>query len=78
MVIYKFVIFILDIDECQIINGGCEHFCNNTAGGRTCSCNEGYGLRSDGFSCGVMCYTCENARSNEECMTQTICNSNEV
>ena len=40
-----------DIDECVVANGGCDHTCVNTDGGRTCSCDPGYSLGSDEESC---------------------------
>ena len=40
-----------DINECEVSNGGCDHICTNTAGSFQCSCNQGYGLGSDGSSC---------------------------
>ena len=42
---------ILDIDECLTNNGGCRHNCQNSEGSFTCSCNYGYQLNSDGYSC---------------------------
>uniref|UniRef100_H2Y970 VWFA domain-containing protein n=1 Tax=Ciona savignyi TaxID=51511 RepID=H2Y970_CIOSA len=62
-----------DIDECANNNGACEVFCNNTAGSYECSCPEGQGLRNDGRSCGTLCYTCNRATSNEQCMEATVC-----
>ena len=35
---------IVDINECNVNNGGCEHSCTNTVGSYTCSCNTGYQL----------------------------------
>ena len=32
----------LDIDECDSGNGGCEQNCQNNIGSYTCSCNTGY------------------------------------
>ena len=43
--------FVLDIDECQINNGGCEQVCTNTAGSFECSCPTGYVLAADGANC---------------------------
>ena len=45
-------LFDIDIDECLVGNGGCEHNCHNTVGGVECSCDEGYVLALDGRSCG--------------------------
>ena len=42
---------ILDIDECKISNGGCEHICSNNNGSFYCSCNAGFTLDKDHLSC---------------------------
>ena len=34
----------IDIDECNLDNGGCEHLCLNTIGSYDCSCFIGYTL----------------------------------
>ena len=34
----------LDINECDVLNGGCSHFCTNTNGHYYCSCPMGYEL----------------------------------
>lgn len=42
----------VDIDECSIDNGGCEHSCINTNGSYYCSCNYGYTIdTSDHHHC---------------------------
>ena len=41
----------LDIDECDISNGGCEHNCTNTIGSFVCSCNDGYNLTENALNC---------------------------
>ena len=33
-----------DVDECAVLNGGCEHYCTNLNGTHQCSCQEGYTL----------------------------------
>lgn len=38
--------------NCMVHNGGCEHLCQQEAGGVRCFCKEGYRLGEDGFSCG--------------------------
>ena len=43
--------FIVDINECQIDNGGCSQRCNNTAGSYNCSCQSGYELTGDDHNC---------------------------
>jgi len=40
-----------DIDECNINNGDCESTCNNSLGGRECSCPDGKILAPDLTSC---------------------------
>ena len=46
---------ILDINECT--EGPCDHYCTNTDGSFTCSCNNGYELDDNGRSCNGM-YIC--------------------
>ncbi|MEW8544649.1 MAG: calcium-binding EGF-like domain-containing protein [Candidatus Thiodiazotropha sp.] len=41
----------LDIDECSILNGGCQDVCYNTNGSYECSCGEGKTLNANGKSC---------------------------
>lgn len=36
------LLYIIDVDECTVGNGGCEHYCNNTIGGFQCHCKNGY------------------------------------
>ena len=43
--------FIVDIDECQIDNGGCSQQCNNSVGSYNCSCISGYELTDDNHTC---------------------------
>ena len=42
---------ITDIDECEMMNGGCQHSCINTPGSFQCSCDQGYMLLGDGPIC---------------------------
>jgi len=63
----------IDIDECLEGLSGCEHTCNNTDGSFFCSCPDGLGLRGDGRTCGVVCYVCERAATNEECQESVVC-----
>lgn len=37
--------------NCTIHNGGCEHLCQQEAGGVQCFCKEGYSLGENGMSC---------------------------
>ena len=42
---------VIDINECDTANGGCEHDCTNTIGSYTCSCLEGHLLDLNGLNC---------------------------
>lgn len=44
-------LFPTDIDECELHNGGCEHFCRNTIGSFECNCKKGFKLLTDERSC---------------------------
>ena len=48
---HKFVIYHLDVNECNTNNGGCQHNCVNTDGSYECQCRSGYRLASDGRNC---------------------------
>ena len=43
--------FLIDINECSLSNGGCYHYCTNNDGTFTCSCQTGYNLNVDGVTC---------------------------
>ena len=43
-----------DIDECSDGTHNCSQTCNNTEGGFTCGCNNGYLLDSDEVTCNGM------------------------
>ncbi|KAJ6664070.1 hypothetical protein lerEdw1_008285 [Lerista edwardsae] len=43
--------FCIDIDECDIMNGGCDTFCTNSEGSYECSCRPGYALMPDHRTC---------------------------
>ena len=43
--------FVLDINECNNNNGGCDHTCINKNGFHICSCNESFVLANDGRTC---------------------------
>ena len=54
MQFHKFLFFLIlltDIDECSLGTDRCRHSCTNTIGSYTCSCNTGYALNSDGYTC---------------------------
>ena len=40
-----------DIDECVDQTDKCVHICTNTPGHYRCTCDSGYQLEADGFSC---------------------------
>ena len=42
---------ILDSNECNTMNGGCEHSCSNTIGSFVCSCFAGYELDTNDRNC---------------------------
>ena len=41
----------VDVNECAIDNGGCDHICHNYLGGHYCSCRFNYRLKTDKRSC---------------------------
>jgi len=43
----------VDVNECEILNGGCTMFCLNSQGSYSCKCKDGYTLKSDGRTCAV-------------------------
>ncbi len=45
------MIYVSDVDECTEGMDKCDHNCHNTNGSYTCSCNGGYTLHSNGFTC---------------------------
>ncbi|XP_046584649.1 uncharacterized protein LOC124291639 [Haliotis rubra] len=62
----------IDIDECDENSNDCQQTCNNTDGGWTCGCVEGYTLNEDNKTCngsGVGCSTlgCEHFCENGTC-----------
>lgn len=40
-----------DIDECEQMTSGCQHSFTNTIGSFKCTCDLGYILSANGFSC---------------------------
>ena len=47
----QYCIFLSDVNECLISNGGCQHICNNVLGSYVCSCQSGHSLNVDGHTC---------------------------
>ena len=46
---------LIDINECDTDNGGCEHNCTNTLGSYQCQCREGYEMNNNEKNCtGIM------------------------
>ena len=43
--------YLSDIDECGLSNGGCNQKCNNTHGSFECACEKGFKLQPDSKSC---------------------------
>ena len=43
----SYLFILLDINECDVLNGGCSHYCNNTDGDYYCSCPVGYELDNE-------------------------------
>jgi tolkin protein len=41
----------LDVDECAINNGDCQHECINTVGSYKCTCHNGFTLHGNGRDC---------------------------
>ncbi|ELU15928.1 hypothetical protein CAPTEDRAFT_144967 [Capitella teleta] len=41
----------VDENECRHSNGQCDTYCVNTAGSFACSCETGFQLDDDGFTC---------------------------
>ncbi|KAH8375193.1 hypothetical protein KR200_001228 [Drosophila serrata] len=53
----------VDIDECQVNNGGCSHRCENIEGSFKCSCPPGYKLDVKQRSCEDIDECAENKKS---------------
>ena len=47
----KTFIRFLDVNECETLNGGCEHLCKNNNGSYVCECNGGFFLDGNGKTC---------------------------
>ncbi|XP_017844210.1 multiple epidermal growth factor-like domains protein 6 [Drosophila busckii] len=72
----------VDIDECQLNNGGCSHLCVNAEGSFKCSCPAGYELAANAKDCedinecakdnGGCPFECYNEPGGFSCKTPTI------
>ena len=45
------LLYIIDIDECETANGGCEHNCINIPNSYECACSDGFALKTDQKTC---------------------------
>uniref|UniRef100_A0A672MQD3 Signal peptide, CUB and EGF-like domain-containing protein 2 n=1 Tax=Sinocyclocheilus grahami TaxID=75366 RepID=A0A672MQD3_SINGR len=68
-----------DIDECELHNGGCDHYCRNTIGSFECNCRKGFKLLTDERSCQDIdeCFferTCDHTCVNSPGSFQCVCN----
>lgn len=45
------VLCALDVDECVLNNGGCQHVCVNTPGSYECRCKHGFFLSDNQHTC---------------------------
>ena len=48
--LYSLKSFVVDVNECNTNNGGCEHTCSNTVGSYECHCRNGF-ILSNNRSC---------------------------
>lgn len=76
----------LDVNECEIGNGGCDHECTNSQGSFECTCRTGYLLAADNATClgkGFQemyrfvyhdcVYVCTTHADVDECSTEMPC-----
>ena len=52
------VLLYSDINECDVLNGECSHYCYNTDGSYYCSCPVGYELINQKFCKGMWNVVC--------------------
>ncbi len=45
--------FLIDINECNFDNGGCDHNCTNLVGSYFCNCSNGYYLTNGSICQGI-------------------------
>ncbi|XP_034480924.1 uncharacterized protein LOC117786685 [Drosophila innubila] len=61
----------VDIDECQVNNGGCSHLCENTKGSFKCNCPQGYQLATNTHDCeDVNECAVDNGGCQESCINE--------
>jgi hypothetical protein len=44
-------VIVLDVNECQVDNGGCSQSCENEPGTFSCECSPGFQLNADQRTC---------------------------
>ena len=71
-----FFYFVVDINECETDNGGCEHICTNTQSSFYCSCQNGYELLHHLFCSGIS-ITCNYDNSGDTISDINECETNE-
>lgn len=71
-------VVLVDIDECQKNNGGCDQICLNRPGGYNCSCKDGYDLFTENGQGGLKIHPAESGskptdviRYNMTCVGQS-------
>ena len=57
----------LDVNECEISNGGCQHICINTDGSYICHCRKGFSLNANAKTCSgkFQAIICSSVRKNQ-------------
>ena len=76
LTVYFVFFFVLDINECETDNGGCEHICTNTQSSFYCSCQNGYELLHHLFCSGIS-ITCKFDNSGNTISDINECETNE-
>ena len=64
----------LDTNECLTNNGGCHHNCHDSDGSYSCSCNNGYRLNSNGYTCEGRLSSKKILSSDKHIFVHTYCN----
>ena len=62
----------LDLNECETLNGGCEHQCKNTNGSYICECNKGFSLNGNGKTCSGKYISYWNKYWQRDCAIENI------